>query len=209
MATDPPREQPDSRGSAGLSDAGGAAAPSTHRAAGRSFSAAAEFYDSVRPGYPEGAVDWMVPTSARRVLDLGAGTGKLTSALVARGLDVLAVDPSAEMLAVLDRVVPEARTLVGEAEAIPVADASVDAVTAAQAWHWVDPERAGAEAARVLVPGGRLALVWNIRDERVDWLRRLGEIAGSERSYRISGSNPSSARCSSRSRAPASSGRGS
>jgi SAM-dependent methyltransferase len=193
MAADPSREQPDSRGGAdlsGASDASGAAAPSAHRAAARSFSSAAETYDSARPGYPDAAVDWMVPSRGGRVLDLGAGTGKLTSALVARGLDVLALDPSAEMLAVLARVVPEARTLVGEAEAIPLADGSVDAVTAAQAWHWVDPDRAGAEVARVLVPGGRLSLVWNIRDERVDWLRRLGEMAGSERSYRDLGEQP-------------------
>jgi SAM-dependent methyltransferase len=170
--------------------AGNSSAAFSRRVAGRSFSSAAEIYEASRPGYPEAAVDWMVPTGARSVLDLGAGTGKLTGALVARGLDVLAVDPSAEMLAVLARVVPGARTLVGEAEALPVADGSVDAVTAAQAWHWVDPDRAGAEVARVLAPGGRLSLVWNIRDERVDWLRRLGEIAGSERSYRDLGEDP-------------------
>lgn len=160
------------------------------REAARSFSTAADIYDAARPGYPDDAVDWMIPAGARSALDVGAGTGKLTSALVARGVDVLAVDPSAEMLAVLQRVVPGARTLVGAAEALPAPDGSVDVVTAAQAWHWVDPDRAGAEAARVLVRGGRLSLVWNIRDERHDWVRRLGEIAGSERSYRDLGEDP-------------------
>ena len=160
------------------------------RAAARSFSDAAEIYEASRPDYPGDAVDWMVPPGARTALDLGAGTGKLTSALVARGLDVLAVDPSAEMLDVLRRVVPAAHAAVGEAEALPAEPESIDVITAAQAWHWVDPERAGRQAARVLVPGGRLSLVWNIRDERVDWLRRFGEIAGSERSYRDLGEEP-------------------
>ncbi|RWZ49745.1 class I SAM-dependent methyltransferase [Labedella phragmitis] len=177
-------------GGGAAGEASAVSASSSRRVAARSFSNAAEIYETSRPGYPEAAVDWMIPTGASSVLDLGAGTGKLTSALVARGLDVLAIDPSAEMLSVLTRVVPEARTIVGEAEALPLRDGSVDLVTAAQAWHWVDPDRAGAEAARILAPGGRLSLVWNIRDERLDWLRRLGEIAGSERSYRDLGEDP-------------------
>jgi ubiquinone/menaquinone biosynthesis C-methylase UbiE len=180
----------ESPGARGPGARGHSSAAFSRRAAGRSFSSAAEVYETSRPGYPDAAVDWMIPAGARSVLDLGAGTGKLTRALVERGLDVLAVDPSTEMLAVLSRVVPGATTLVGEAEALPVADGSVDAVTAAQAWHWVDPDRAGAEVARVLTPGGRLSLVWNIRDERLGWLRRLGEIAGSERSYRDLGEDP-------------------
>jgi SAM-dependent methyltransferase len=180
----------DGNGAEAVGETNAPSAAFSRRDAARSFSSAAEVYEASRPGYPDAAVDWMVPAGARSVLDLGAGTGKLTSALVARGLDVLAVDPSADMLAVLARVVPRARTLVGEAEALPVADGSVDAVTAAQAWHWVDPGRAGAEVARVLAPGGRLSLVWNIRDERVDWLRSFGEIAGSERSYRDLGEDP-------------------
>jgi len=161
-----------------------------HAAAARSFDAAAEIYEASRPDYPAAAVEWMLPSEARQVLDLGAGTGKLTSALVDRGLDVAAVDPSGPMLDVLRRRVPVARAIVAGAEDLPLGDASVDVVTVAQAWHWVDPVRASAEVARVLRPGGTLALVWNIRDESVEWIRRFGEIAGSERSFRDLGESP-------------------
>jgi SAM-dependent methyltransferase len=146
----------------------------------RSFGAAAEAYERARPGYPDAAIDWLVPTGARTVLDLGAGTGKLTRSLVARGLEVVAVEPLAEMRAKLTEALPEARALEGTAEAIPLEDDSVDAITVAQAWHWVDPEKATAEAARVLRPGGTLGLVWNRRDERVDWVRRVGEVMGTD-----------------------------
>jgi SAM-dependent methyltransferase len=142
----------------------------------RSFGAAAEAYERARPTYPAAAVDWLVPTEARTVLDLGAGTGKLTRALVERELDVVAVEPLAEMRATLAAALPGVRALAGTAEAIPLADDSVDAITVAQAWHWVDPERATAEAARVLRPGGTLGLIWNRRDEGVDWVARLSEV---------------------------------
>jgi SAM-dependent methyltransferase len=114
------------------------------------------------------------------VLDLGAGTGKLTTRLVERGLDVVAVDPIPDMLEVLSGSLPETRALLGTAEEIPLEDNSVDAVLVAQAWHWVDPERAIPEVARVLRPGGRLGLVWNTRDERLGWVRELGQIIGSD-----------------------------
>jgi SAM-dependent methyltransferase len=113
------------------------------------------------------------------VLDLGAGTGKLTTRLVERGLDVVAVDPIPDMLELLSASLPETRALLGTAEEIPLEDNSVDAVLVAQAWHWVDPARAIPEVARVLRPGGRLGLVWNTRDERLGWVRELGEIIGS------------------------------
>jgi SAM-dependent methyltransferase len=145
----------------------------------RSFGAAADVYERARPTYPADAIDWLVPEGARTVLDLGAGTGKLTRALTARGLEVVAVEPLAEMRASLAWATPEARALEGTAEAIPLQDDSIDAITVAQAWHWVDPERATAEAARVLGPGGTLGLIWNRRDERVDWVARLGEVMGS------------------------------
>jgi SAM-dependent methyltransferase len=146
----------------------------------RSFGAAAEAYERARPGYPEAAINWLVPTGAGTVLDLGAGTGKLTRSLVGDGVEVVAVEPLAEMRAKLTAALPEVRALEGTAEAIPLEDDSVDAITVAQAWHWVDPERATAEAARVLRPGGTLGLVWNRRDERVDWVRRVGEVMGTD-----------------------------
>jgi SAM-dependent methyltransferase len=145
----------------------------------RSFGAAAEIYERARPGYPDAAVDWLVPEGARTVLDLGAGTGKLTRSLAARGLDVVAVEPLPEMRESLTAALPEVRALAGTAEEIPLPDGSVDAITVAQAWHWVDPERAKAEAARILRPGGTLGVIWNRRDERVDWVAQLTEAMGS------------------------------
>ena len=142
----------------------------------RSFGPVAGRYERGRPTYPAAAVDWLLPAGARRVLDLGAGTGKLTRALLNRGLEVTAVDPSEGMLAELRRVLPGVPALAGSAEAIPLPDHSVDAVVVGQAWHWVDPDRAVPEVARVLTPGGRLGLIWNVRDGRVDWVRRIGEI---------------------------------
>src|ERR1700736_6745381 len=139
-----------------------------------SFGAAASAYERGRPSYPPEAIDWLLPRGARRVLDLGAGTGKLTTRLVERGLEVVGVDPIPDMLEVLRGA------LLGTAQEIPLEDNSVDAVLVAQAWHWVDPERAIPEVARVLRPGGRLGLVWNTRDERLGWVRELGDIIGSD-----------------------------
>jgi len=145
-----------------------------------SFGSAAAAYERGRPSYPPEAIDWLLPGDARQVLDLGAGTGKLTTRLVERGLDVVAVDPIPEMLEVLRASLPETRALLGTAEDIPLPDNSVDAVLVAQAWHWVDAARAIPEVARVLRPGGRLGLVWNTRDERLGWVRKLGEIIGAD-----------------------------
>jgi ubiquinone/menaquinone biosynthesis C-methylase UbiE len=141
-----------------------------------SFGAAADAYERGRPSYPEDAVDWLLPTHATRVLDLAAGTGKLARQLVARGLDVVAVDPSEGMLEQLRAAVPGVPAFQGTAESIPLDDDAVDAVLVAQAWHWVDPPRAALEVARVLRPGGRLGLIWNQRDERVDWVAELGRL---------------------------------
>ncbi|AMO60313.1 methylase involved in ubiquinone/menaquinone biosynthesis [Mycolicibacterium phlei] len=145
-----------------------------------SFGAEAAAYERGRPSYPPEAIDWMLPPDARKVLDLGAGTGKLTTRLVQRGLDVVAVDPIPEMLELLRNSLPDTPALLGTAEEIPLPDNSVDAVLVAQAWHWFDPELAVKEVARVLRPGGRLGLVWNARDERMGWVRDLGRIIGSE-----------------------------
>ena len=146
-----------------------------------SFGAEAAAYERGRPSYPPDAIDWLLPTGARDVLDLGAGTGKLTARLVERGLDVVAVDPITEMLDVLRASLPATPALLGTAEEIPLPDNSVDAVLVAQAWHWVDPAQAIPEVARVLRPGGRLGLVWNTRDERMGWVKELGQIIGPER----------------------------
>ncbi|MGA7053700.1 MAG: class I SAM-dependent methyltransferase, partial [Mycobacterium sp.] len=145
-----------------------------------SFGSAAAAYERGRPSYPPEAIDWLLPAAAQKVLDLGAGTGKLTTRLVERGLDVVAVDPIPDMLERLRASLPETPALLGTAEDIPLEDNSVDAVLVAQAWHWVDPERAIPEIARVLRPGGRLGLVWNTRDERLGWVRELGQIIGSD-----------------------------
>lgn len=145
-----------------------------------SFGPVADVYERGRPPYPTAALDWLLPTGSPRVVDLGAGTGKLTRLIRDRGLEVTAVDPSDGMLDQFRRSVPGVPALRGSAERIPLPDHSADAVLVAQAWHWVDVARAVPEVARVLAPGGRLGLIWNLRDERTDWVRRLGEIIGSE-----------------------------
>ena len=149
-----------------------------------SFGSEAAAYERGRPSYPPEAVDWLLaPTDSFRageVLDLGAGTGKLTTRLVERGLSVTAVDPIAEMLDMLRGALPDTPALLGSAEQIPLPDNAVDAVLVAQAWHWFDPERATAEIIRVLRPGGRLGVLWNTRDERSGWVRDFGRIVGLE-----------------------------
>jgi len=141
-----------------------------------SFGGAAATYERGRPPYPPEALDWLLPPGARRVLDLGAGTGKLTRELVGRGLDVVAVEPLDGMRAELSRVLPDTPVLDGSAEHIPLPDGSVDAVLVAQAWHWVEPARAAPEVARVLAPGGPLGLLWNERDARESWVTELNRI---------------------------------
>lgn len=141
-----------------------------------SFGAAADAYERGRPPYPAAAIDWLLPPGAARVLDVGAGTGKLTRQLAAHGLDVVAVEPLPGMREQLARAVPGIPVHPGTAEDIPLPDRSVDAVLAAQVWHWVDQVRAVPEVARVLVPGGQLGLVWNMRDDRADWVAQLSQI---------------------------------
>ncbi|WP_454788877.1 class I SAM-dependent methyltransferase [Mycolicibacterium lutetiense] len=153
---------------------------SSPKARSLSFGSEAAAYERGRPSYPPETIDWLLPEGAHDVLDLGAGTGKLTTRLVERGLDVIAVDPIPEMLELLSNSLPETPALLGTAEEIPLADNSVDAVLVAQAWHWFDPERAVKEVSRVLRPGGRLGLVWNTRDERSGWVKDLGRIIGPE-----------------------------
>ncbi|QZY29373.1 class I SAM-dependent methyltransferase [Nocardioides coralli] len=141
-----------------------------------SFGPVAEAYDRGRPSFPTEAASWLVGREAATVLELGAGTGKLTRQLVALGHDVHASEPDAEMLGVLRRRLPDIPTSESGAEEIPLPDRSVDVVVAAQAFHWFDHERALPEIARVLRPGGALALAWNLRDERIPWVRKLGRL---------------------------------
>jgi SAM-dependent methyltransferase len=143
-----------------------------------SFGNAVEEYERSRPTYPAEAAAWLLPADAKTVLDLGAGTGKFTRSLVAKGLDVIAVEPDAVMLASLQASIPGVKALRGTAESIPLPDDSVDVVTIAQAWHWMNHALAKQEIARVLRPGGILALVYNLRDESVPWVKRLGEAMG-------------------------------
>ncbi|MEH1164021.1 class I SAM-dependent methyltransferase [Micromonospora sp. CPCC 205539] len=145
-----------------------------------SFGAAAGAYAEHRPDYAPAAVRWALePAPGPRVLDLGAGTGKLTGTLVALGADVIAVERDPAMLTELRRTLPAVRALSGSAEAIPLPDASVDAVLAGNALHWFDMAVAGPEIARVLAPGGILAGLWNVLDDRVDWVAGLERVSGS------------------------------
>ena len=141
-----------------------------------SFGAAADSYQRGRPDYPRSVVEWLVPRHARSVLDLGAGTGKLTRLLAGSIPNVTAVEPSRAMREQLAAAVPGAVVIAGTAEEIPLPGASVDAVVVAQAWHWFDAARAVPEVARVLVPGGTLSLVWNTRDEAEPWMAMLGAV---------------------------------
>ncbi|MEE2568346.1 class I SAM-dependent methyltransferase [Pseudarthrobacter sp. J64] len=142
----------------------------------RSFQDGGEHYHRVRPGYPAAAVDWLLPAGAHDVADLGAGTGKFTALLLERGLQITAVDPSADMLAQLHLSCPAATACLGSAEVTGLPDSAFDVVSAAQAWHWVDPVAASSEAARILRPGGTLALIWNQLDTTVPWVHRLSRI---------------------------------
>jgi SAM-dependent methyltransferase len=145
--------------------------------ADRAFGSQAQAYERGRPGWPADAVTGLLERwGARDVVDLAAGTGKLTRVLV-RAAEVTAIEPVDGMRAVLERQVPEARVLAGSAEAIPLPDESVDAVFVAEAFHWFDLERAPAEIARVLRPGGRLAVLFNGLDgDEADWMKELFEV---------------------------------
>ena len=127
----------------------------------RSFDRAAVEYERARPGYPAAVLDVLPLAADAEVLDLGAGTGKLTRVLTQRYRRVVAVEPLDGMRAILEQVVPEAESVPGSAELIPLPDGSVDGVFAGQAFHWFSNDEAVTEIARVLRPGGVLALIWN------------------------------------------------
>jgi ubiquinone/menaquinone biosynthesis C-methylase UbiE len=157
-----------------------------HDAAARGFGRGADEYERARPGYPDAAIAFLQTEfdlcPGRVVLDLAAGTGKLTRALATTGAELVAVEPVAAMGQRLIQAVPEARLLYGTAEKLPLDDESVDAVTVAQAFHWFDAKAALREIHRVLRPGGGLAAIWNVRDESHDWVHQFTEIliAGSD-----------------------------
>jgi SAM-dependent methyltransferase len=158
-----------------------AASPADRQRRASSFGAAAGQYAQHRPGYAEAAVRWcLAPVSdARpvRVVDLGAGTGILAGALARLGADVVAVEPDPAMLAELRRQLPGVRAVAGSAEALPLPDRSADAVLCGQAMHWFDLDRALPELARVLAPGGVLAGLWNVDDDRVGWVAEAAALS--------------------------------
>jgi SAM-dependent methyltransferase len=137
-------------------------------------------YEAARPSYPPDAVRWFVEHlrigPGRRVADVAAGTGKLTRLLAPSGAVLLGVEPVPGMRATFRRLLPEVPLVAGTAEAMPFRPATFDGVTVAQAWHWFDHERATAEMARVLKPGGRLGLVWNARDRSEPWVDEVWSI---------------------------------
>ncbi|WP_437752813.1 class I SAM-dependent methyltransferase [Sorangium sp. So ce1389] len=151
-----------------------------HRLAAQGYATAADAYEKGRPDYPRAAIELLLDAlridAASTVLDLGAGTGKLTRLLAPTGARLLALEPVEGMRRKLGQMVPSAALLDGVAEAIPLPDASVDAAVAAQSFHWFHGDLALTEIHRVLRPRRRLALLFNLRDERVDWVARISRI---------------------------------
>jgi len=148
--------------------------------AGTGFARGAGVYATGRPGYPAAVTDWLRDRLGigvgSVVAEVGAGTGKFTALLADIGADVIAVDPVPEMLAELCAALPQVRTLVAAADALPLADASVDAVVCATAFHWFASREVVAEFHRVLRPGGTLGLIWNVRDTGIPWVAALSEL---------------------------------
>jgi len=131
-------------------------------------------YARYRPSYPDAAIDAVLDRlKPERILDLGAGTGKLTSSLIGRAAEVVAVEPDHAMLAELSRTVSQARAMTGSAEQIPLPDSSVDVVVVGQAYHWFAHPSADHEMARVLRPGGVVGLLWNFPDRTVEWVTKV------------------------------------
>ncbi|MDI2595491.1 methyltransferase domain-containing protein [Pseudomonas sp. 681] len=151
-----------------------------HHSAAAGYKTSADTYVRGRPDYPPQVADWLTGTLGldddKTVLDLGAGTGKFTGRLVATGAQVIAVEPVPQMLDKLSAAFPDVLAVNGTATDLPLPDASVDVVVCAQAFHWFSSKEALTEIARVLKPGGKLGLVWNLRDTRVGWVPKLDAI---------------------------------
>lgn len=152
--------------------------PIHHKSQG--YHSAAAAYVAGRPGYPPEAATWLHEVlglgPGRKALEVGAGTGKFVPTLQQTGAQIIALEPIAEMRGQLVRTWPDVTALAGSADAIPLPDASVDAVICAQAFHWFATPAAVAEMRRVLAPGGVLGLIWNGRDENVPWVKALSDI---------------------------------
>jgi SAM-dependent methyltransferase len=146
----------------------------------RPFEDVAEIYERARPGYPPEALSWIADLfdlrEGRAVLDLGAGTGKLTRQLLDTGAEVIAVEPGDAMRAQLVQAVPGVEALRGSAEEIPLPDDRVDAITVGQAFHWFRHDEALPEIHRVLRPGGGIALLWNARDKDTPLAREVNDV---------------------------------
>jgi SAM-dependent methyltransferase len=151
-----------------------------HHAASAGFAAHADAYSRGRPDYPPEAVDWLRSdlhlAPGKTVVDLGSGTGKFLKTLRETGAKLIAIEPVAAMREKLREKNPDVDAREGTAEAIPLPDAGVDALVCAQAFHWFANSRALAEIQRVLKPGGFLGLIWNVRDESVDWVAEITRI---------------------------------
>ena len=143
-----------------------------------SFGQAASLYDAIRPSYPREAIQFALGKEPKHVLDIGAGTGLLTRALLDAGHRVTAVEPDENMLNQLRENLPNIDAHVAPAEKLPLDDNSVDAVMAGQSFHWFDPDLALPEIKRVLIPEGTFAPIWNVRDHTVDWIRAMSDATG-------------------------------
>jgi SAM-dependent methyltransferase len=154
--------------------------PRVHPSAAAGFERGVDDYERGRPDFPADAMAYLVDelglARGTTLLELGAGTGKLTRLLAPSGAAIVAIEPVAAMRDALARRVPDAEIVDAVAEALPVDDGSIDAAVAAQAFHWFDGPRAVSELGRVLRPGGRVGLVWNVRDESIPWILGLTEL---------------------------------
>lgn len=151
--------------------------PASERAV--SFGGIADSYDRYRPAPPAEAADWILPADTDRVVDICTGTGSFSRLLAGRAGQVISVDLDPRMLAVLRSKTPGAGAVCASGEILPFLTGSLDAVLVSSGWHWLDPERAVPEIARVTRPGGVLGVVWSGPDRRVAWVEDL--LGGSHR----------------------------